>query len=122
MKSPFFEPEEFQCKCDYLACSESYNFMTEGFLELLFKVRAQVDFPLVIASAYRCKQHNKDLGGNTHSPYTKGLAVSVSITSPLDRYELIEQLVYHGLSFGIQKDSIHIELKRGDPQCFYDKY
>ena len=121
MKSPFFKPEEFQCQCEYIACNESYHYMNEGFLELLFKVRAQVDFPLIIESGYRCKQHNKDLGGVPNSAYTRGLAVSVRITSPLDRYELIEQLVYHGLSFGVHSDFIHIEKKRGDPQCFHGR-
>ena len=96
--------------------------MNESFLELLFKVRAQIDFPLVVTSGYRCKQHNKDVGGVPHSAHTKGLAVDVRITSPLDRYELIEQLVYHGLSFGVYSNFIHIQLKRGDPQCFYGKY
>ena len=122
MKSQFFKDEEFQCKCDYLACIDSYQYMSEGFLQLLFKVRSQIDFPLVITSGYRCKQHNKDVGGVPHSAHTKGLAVDVRITSPLDRYELIEQLVYHGLSFGVYSNFIHIQLKRGDPQCFYGKY
>ena len=121
MKSPFFEPEEFQCNCEYVACIDSYQYMSESFLQLLFKVRAQIDFPLVVTSGYRCKRHNKDVGGVPNSAHTRGYAVDVRITSPLERYELIEQLVYHGLSFGVYSNFVHIELKRGDPQCFYGK-
>ena len=122
MKSPFFKPEEFQCQCNYENCVDSYQFMNESFLEALFKVRSQIDFPLVVTSGYRCKKHNKAVGGVPFSAHTRGVAVDVSIRSSLQRYELIEQLVYHGLSFGVYSNFIHIELKRGDPQCFYGGY
>ncbi len=118
--SSFFKMEDFECGCNLASCKSSNQFMNENFLDALFKIRAQVDFDMPILSAFRCKAHNKSVGGLTNSPFTRGTAVMIGVQSPVERYELIEQIVYHGLSFGLYDSHIYIELKNGIPQAFCD--
>ena len=116
MNSPFFKPEEFACKCEYEDCVSSQNFMNDDFLELLFKVRAQIDFPMVVNSAYRCEKHNRDVGGVARSNHVRGLACDVKMLNQYDRYDLVEQCISHGLSIIMYPTFLHIELRRGRPR------
>ncbi len=117
MNSPYFKPEEFACKCNFEDCISSEQFMNERFLELLFKVRAQLDFPMYITSAFRCKKHNENIPGSAkNSLHTKGLAVDVLMQDQYNRFELVEQCINHGLSVIIYKTFVHIELRRNKPR------
>jgi len=122
MKSPFFKMEEFSCRCSYAECEESNQFMDERFLELIFKVRAQLDFPFYVTSGFRCVKHNRDVGGAKNSYHTKGLAVDIAMYNDYDRYELLEQLMAHGLSAIIYKSFVHIELRPGQPKLLRGSY
>lgn len=123
MNSPFFKPEEFACKCTYVDCQDSNQFMDERFLELIFKVRAQLDFPMHVNSAFRCDRYNRDLPGAAKNSYhTKGLAVDIRMTNAFYRYELVEQCIAHGLSVIIYKNFVHIELRFGQPKLTVGAY
>ena len=122
MKSPFFKMEEFQCRCSYSDCRQSNQFMDERFLELVFKVRAQLDFPFYVTSAYRCEKHNRDVGGAKLSYHTKGLAIDIAMHNAYDRYELLEQLMAHGLSAIVYSNFVHIELRQGQPKLSRGTY
>ena len=122
MKSPFFKMNEFSCRCSYSDCKESDQFMDERFLELLFKVRAQLDFPFYVTSGFRCEKHNAAVNGAKNSYHTKGLAVDIAMHNDYDRYELIEQLMAHGLSAIIYKSFVHIELRNGMPKLLRGTY
>ena len=122
MKSPFFKMEEFSCRCSYAECKESNQFMDERFLELIFKVRAQLDFPFHITSGFRCVKHNRDVGGAKNSFHTRGLAIDIAMHNAHDRYELLEQLMAHGLSAIIYSNFVHIELRQGQPKLMRGTY
>lgn len=122
MSSPFFKPEEFSCNCNYDDCIESENFMDERFLELIFKIRASTDIPMVITSAYRCNRHNRQVGGVKNSYHTKGLAIDVRVTDSYQRYELVEAAIAHGLSVGVYRNFLHLELRKNNPKLFRGSY
>ena len=113
--SPFFKPEEFACKCNYDSCVDALNFMSEQLLDAIFKIRAQVDFPMIVNSAYRCSKHNKDVGGSRYSYHCKGMAVDIRMTNPHDRYELVEQAINHGLTVIIYPTFVHLDCRKGQP-------
>ena len=122
MNSPFFNMEEFSCRCHYDDCKESNQFMDERFLEILFKMRAQVDFPFLITSGFRCERHNKNVGGSKNSYHTKGLAADIACSNDYDRYELIEQAIAHGLTVIVYRSFVHVDLRPGLPKLMRGTY
>lgn len=107
----WFELEEFACPC----CGESK--MDEDFLRLLDDARELAGVPFKITSGYRCKEHNKKVGGKANSAHTKGLAVDISTTTSNARYEILDSLFLHKFNrLGIGVDFIHADTDESLPQ------
>lgn len=69
-----FSSSEFDCKCQYANCSK-----TLIDLEMVVKLQKLRDLtgPLKVTSGFRCKKHNKDVGGSPTSQHTKGTAADI---------------------------------------------
>jgi len=66
-----FTPEEMACKC----CGQVR--IDEGFMDRLQYMRENAGFQFKINSAYRCRKHNKRIGGASNSAHTQGRAVDI---------------------------------------------
>ena len=70
-----FSLEEFECKC---GCKMP-EFVKKNIIELAENLQAIRDVvgKLNLTNAYRCKEHNADVGGATNSQHLKGKAADV---------------------------------------------
>jgi uncharacterized protein YcbK (DUF882 family) len=92
-----FNKSEFDCKC---GC----EMPEEVFLEIqklacqLQHIRDFVRKPIKINSSYRCKTHNKSIGGVSNSQHILGKAADIQVTdiSPSEIYKTIDNLTEHG--------------------------
>jgi len=121
MKLKHFKLEEFICPC----CGQCD--MNEEFLKRLDKAREIAGVPFHINSGYRCKEHNKSVGGSPNSSHLKGLAVDVRTTTIKNRYAILKALLSVGFSrFGIGKSFIHVDIDKDKTQNiiwdYYEKH
>ena len=73
-QNPFFVEREFKCKCGQ--CEGLPDKMPpDELIDILCKIRAHFDMPLMIRSGYRCKEHNARVGGAKASRHLVGDAV-----------------------------------------------
>jgi len=71
--SEHFSHNELECHC---GCGS--NAMDLNFLEMLEDLRAMVDRPLQLSSAYRCPEHNDTVSSTGRTgPHTTGQAVDI---------------------------------------------
>lgn len=70
----YFHTSEFECKCKREGCTITR--VSKELVEALFELRKFAG-PVKITSAYRCKRHNKLVGGTKTSRHTKGEAADV---------------------------------------------
>ena len=122
MSSPFFKDTEFACKCDYENCVESERNMKQKFLDAIYWVRSQVDFPMIVTSGYRCKKHNKDVGGARYSFHARGMAADFHMVDAKQRYELVEAAIAAGLSVIVYSNFVHLDAREGEPVLLWGKY
>ena len=70
-----FSSSEFDCKCEYSSC-------TKTLIDLDHVVKLQelrnLTGPLKITSGFRCKRHNKNVGGVPSSQHVKGTATDIT--------------------------------------------
>jgi uncharacterized protein YcbK (DUF882 family) len=66
-----FKLSEFRCKC----CGEVI--VDPVLLNGLQELRDLLGKPLIITSGYRCKKHNKDVGGSPNSQHLLGKAADI---------------------------------------------
>lgn len=116
---PNFSPEEFECRC---AGAECIKFgIQEQFVSTIQRLRDDVNFPLVLNSAYRCKLYNASLGSKDTSQHVKGLAVDISThgLSSGQKHKLLKNAFKLFNGVGIYKLFIHVDLRPVDNKAFW---
>lgn len=61
------------------------------------KIRDALDRPIIINSACRCEEHNREVGGVNGSQHVKGYAADLRPpkgVTPLDLFKLVKKLYY----------------------------
>ena len=75
MLSDNFNILEFTCFC----CGHVQ--VSHSLIKILQKVRDIINIPMVITSGYRCRKHNKEVGGKEDSLHLCGWAADVNFIS-----------------------------------------
>jgi len=110
-----FDSEEFDCQC---GCSLIGINMDADFIDKLQKIRAQIEFPMIVTSGLRCKEHNARVGGSSRSKHMQGIAADFYLTNSIYRYELVYLAMDYGLSVGVGKTFIHLDMRKSTPVLF----
>jgi hypothetical protein len=75
--SEHFTAKEFQCTC----ANCNVTLVSAELVEFLEYIRVQIGEPIQVTSGYRCKPHNKFVGGALNSLHTEGLAADFRTVS-----------------------------------------
>lgn len=108
-----FNALELQCKCNFSSCTKSL--IDIDHLARLQQLRDMVG-PLKITSGYRCKKHNKNVGGVPTSQHVKGSATDVVPRSGLSLYalaDLAEKLGFKGIGVYPDQGFVHLDSREG---------
>lgn len=104
----YFSDKELCCSC----CGLN-NFSPE-LLTVLNCIRVLLGRPVVLNSACRCKNHNREVGGSKGSSHLKGLAADIRVNGSRERFDLLLAIFqFTGLPVtrvGIAKSFIHIDI------------
>ena len=83
-------------------------------VEMLENLRAVAKRPLVITSGYRCREHNRAVGGSPSSLHMLGLAADISADAAaqalLGRYAA--ELGFREIIRGGKKRYIHLAIRK----------
>ena len=110
MISKHFTSEEFVCSC----CGELK--VDKQLLNTLEIIRNHFDTPMVVTCGYRCKLHNKEVGGVKNSLhligfasdfYFKGLSINDTIG---EMQELHSKIKWGGLGIYKNKHFYHVDI------------
>ena len=118
--SKHFTLNEFDCKCNNHKCK--YTLVNEELIVKLEELRYLVgDSPLIINSAYRCKTHNKDVGGAKYSQHVIGNAVDIRTPSHLsdDEFADIAETIFSGV--GRYKGRVHVDVRESGKARWDDR-
>jgi len=112
---PDFSPEEIACRGD------GNIQINEAALDLLQALRTRLGVPLIVQSAYRSPDYNRQVGGAKHSMHLQGAAFDISMTNhdPVDFEAAARAVGFTGFGFYPRQNFMHIDTDRarqwGDP-------
>ena len=113
-KNFFFK--EFSCRCGSCLFADGYQF-NKSFVRSLQNIRDYIDEPMSVSSGLRCYKHNKNVGGVSDSEHKTGKAADIICTSAVKRYGIVRRGLELGLTVGITKSFIHLDM-RDVPKLF----
>jgi len=101
----------FACHC----CG--VNWIDHRLEHLVEQLEIRTGGALVITSGYRCKKHNKKVGGSPTSSHLGGLAVDIACEASPLRFRILQTAVILGFArIGIYKNFIHLDIDRAKAQ------
>lgn len=107
----YFKKAEFECPC----CGEEH--MAEEFLARLDNARAIAGVPFSISSGWRCKKHNRDVGGVAGSEHISGHGVDITASSSALRFKIVKACLTVGFTrIGISRSFVHVGDSDSHPQ------
>ena len=99
----------FSCKEEQCPCCHSGGLLPD-FRDKLNKAREIAGVPFILNSAFRCVDHNRDIGGSDTSSHLVGCAVDIKIKGSRERYLIVDALLKAGIHrIGIGKTFIHAD-------------
>jgi len=122
---PHFTSAELACKgtkCgDGAGCHA--NGCTQGLVDALEAFRALVGKPVIVDSAYRCAQHNAEVGGKPNSQHMLGEAADIRVTGmtagQLEAYARQVPAI-KGIGRADHQQYIHVDVRETPAAWCYD--
>lgn len=71
------KPSNFKCEETACKCGCGKNEMQQDIIDVAQAIREAVGKPLKVTSGYRCKEHNKKIGGSSTSYHLKGEGIDL---------------------------------------------
>ena len=101
----YFKESEFKCPC----CGKVI--VSAWLIHLLNRIREALGLPMIVSSGYRCKKHNKKVGGKKNSAHRRGTAADIKCTNSAIRYLIIKYALEVGFKrIGVSSDFIHLDV------------
>jgi len=112
----YFNTSEFTCKCKYDTCKEQK--IAIELIDLLTKIREEIQTPITITSGFRCQEHQAFLrssGVNTvvAKKSTHELGDAADAKAPklqLSDFLLVSEKYF--LSIGLANTFLHLDLRK----------
>jgi len=107
--SDFFNLRDFECPCCHKVM------ISEILYQKLYRLRLNINKPIIINSGYRCTSYNTKVGGEEHSYHMLGLAVDISVPTIilLDLYNAAKEINFTGIGFYEKRGFLHLDVRPG---------
>lgn len=106
-----------ECEFNRLSPACSLQDMAQDTMTLLDQMRALCGFPLVLTSAFRTKEWDKQKGRSGNSAHTRGKAVDIRCNDSAKRLRIIQSALAVGFNrIGIGSNFIHVDNDTTLPQ------
>lgn len=117
-----FSPQEFACKCG--KCGKGYPEMQPSTLSKLKQARQIAGVPFVLTSAYRCEEHNRNVGGKPNSAHLRGYAVDIKVQNSQSAMKILKALLsvgFNRIGYNSKTKFFHVDDDPTLPQgVFFD--
>jgi len=102
--SEFFSDKETKCP----HCGA--NGMDKFFMKKLDDLRRSLGRPVILNSAFRCKEHNAAVGGKPNSAHLAGMAADIKINNSEELWLVVKYAYRAGFArIGVGANLVHVD-------------
>ena len=103
-----FSRGEFECSC----CGDTK--ISDELVNVLQELRNELEGPIHITSAYRCKAHNDSVGSTDKSQHLLGTAADIVVKgcTPAFIYQWLDSKYPNKYGMGKYKSFVHIDVRK----------
>lgn len=114
----YFSESELECHCPRCAGQHTAERIDSNFLHRLNLLRDMWGQPIYVSDAYRCPEHNRDVGGVENSQHRFGVAADIYVDGGQAEYERFFMFVknsrlFDGVGYYPNEQFVHVDLRSG---------
>ena len=112
-----FNKSEFECKCGCKMPDDVFINIQKLASQLQY-IRDVIKLPISLTNAYRCPEHNKEVGGVANSQHILGKAADLQVAGykPSTMYKIIDVLIEDGCilqgGLGLYPTFVHYDIRK----------
>ena len=107
---------------DEFVCSETgEQDMCLEFLKALSHLRQICDFPFVITSGFRSKNHSVEKAKKAKKnpgTHTQGIAADIKVSGGAQRLAIVKHASAMGMSVGVARTFVHVDTRKTEQMCW----
>jgi len=104
---------------DEFVCSETgEQDMCSEFLKALSHLRQICDFPFVITSGFRSKNHSVEKAKKNPGTHTQGIASDIKVSGGAQRLAIVKHASAMGMSVGVARTFVHVDTRKTEQMCW----
>jgi zinc D-Ala-D-Ala carboxypeptidase len=108
----YFKIEDFDCK------ETGENEISVDFIHALDQLRAACNFPFIITSGYRSKDHSVEKRKAKAGTHASGIAADIRVSGGAQRMAIVKHASAMGMSVGVAKTFVHVDIRKTPAMCW----
>jgi uncharacterized protein YcbK (DUF882 family) len=108
----YFKIEDFDCK------ETGENEISVNFIHALDQLRAACNFPFIVTSGYRSKEHSVEKRKQNPGTHAQGIAADIKVSGGAQRLSIVKHASAMGMSVGVAKTFVHVDIRKTPAMCW----
>ena len=108
----YFKIEDFACK------ETGENEISVDFIHALDQLRAACNFPFIVTSGYRSKEHSVEKRKQNPGTHAQGIAADIKVSGGAQRLSIVKHASAMGMSVGVAKTFVHVDIRKTPAMCW----
>lgn len=108
----YFKIEDFDCK------ETGENEISVDFIHSLDQLREACNFPFIITSGYRSKEHSVEKRKQNPGTHAQGIAADIKVSGGAQRLAIVKHASAMGMSVGVAKTFVHVDIRKTPAMCW----
>ena len=108
----YFKIEDFACK------ETGENEISVDFIHALDQLRAACNFPFIVTSGYRSKEHSVEKRKQNPGTHAQGIAADIKVSGGAQRLAIVKHASAMGMSVGVAKTFVHVDIRKTPAMCW----
>jgi zinc D-Ala-D-Ala carboxypeptidase len=108
----YFKIEDFDCK------ETGENEISVDFIHALDQLRAACNFPFIVTSGYRSKEHSVEKRKAKAGTHASGIAADIRVSGGAQRLAIVKHALAMGMSVGVAKTFVHVDIRKTPAMCW----
>ena len=108
----YFKIEDFDCQ------ETGENEISVDFIHALDQLREACNFPFIITSGYRSKDHSVEKRKAKAGTHASGIAADIRVSGGAQRMAIVKHASAMGMSVGVAKTFVHVDIRKTPAMCW----
>ena len=108
----YFKIEDFACQ------ETGENEISVDFIHALDQLRAACNFPFIVTSGYRSKEHSVEKRKQNPGTHAQGIAADIKVSGGAQRLSIVKHASAMGMSVGVAKTFVHVDTRKTEQMCW----